>query len=323
MINDKNKIFRFNDFSDSKGGTEIMVSGLLRYVDNDLLKQFDILVSYPPQNYEKTNKPSLLWLHDLPTDPYFDILNNKDYQNQFDYFIFVSYWQKEMFRLKFALPVEKCVVIKNCIESLATNENKFDNIKKIKIAYSSTPQRGLNILYEVFKELQKEFVDLELDVYSSFDIYGHRHMARNAPYKELFEKLTASEGVNYYGSIEHYDLLEKLEDTHIWCLPSIWQETSCISLMEAMSAKCLCVHSDLAALSETSSNFGIMYNYVADINKHAYIFYENLRNTIKTIKDNPEQTKNHLALQKIYFDNFYSWDRRKREWSVTLNKILK
>jgi UDP-glucose:(glucosyl)LPS alpha-1,2-glucosyltransferase len=324
MVNDVNGIFKYNNFGDAKGGTEIMVSGLLEYVDNDILKNFDIIVSYPPKDFIKKDKPVLLWLHDLSVDPYFNILKNEEYQKQFDYFIFVSYWQKEMFRLQYSLPIEKCIVIRNCIEPLATNENKFDNIKKIKLVYSSTPQRGLNILFEVFKELQREYEDLiELNVFSSFDIYGERHKSRNAPYTELYEKLTNSSGIIYHGSVGHYRLLKELENMHIWCLPSIWQETSCISMIEAMSAKCLCVHSDLAALPETSSNFGVMYNYVANINEHAYILYENLRNTLNTIITSTVATKNHLALQKVYFDNFYSWNRRAKEWEVTLNKILK
>lgn len=322
MVNDDNKIFRYNNFGDAKGGTEIMVSGLLNYVDNQLLNQFDIIVSYPPHDFVKKHKPTILWLHDLSVDPYFNILKEKTYQNQFDYFVFVSYWQKEMFRLQYGLPIEKCLVIRNCIESVATNEEKFKE-EKIKLVYSSTPQRGLHILYEVFKELQKEFEDkIELHVFSSFDIYGERHKARNEPYKELYDKLMASDGVLYHGSVDHYNLLEMLRDMHIWCLPSIWQETSCISMMEAMSAKCLCVHSDLAALPETSSNFGVMYNYIPDINDHAFIFYENLRSAINTFIKSPDATQNHLALQKVYFDNFYSWNRRAMEWTTTLNKIL-
>ncbi len=324
MIKDINKVFKYNNFGDAKGGTEIMVSGLLEYVDNSLLNNFDIIVSYPPKDFVKKYKPTILWLHDLSVDPYFEILKEDSYQQQFDYFIFVSHWQKEMFRMQYGLPIEKCVVIRNCIEPIATNENKFDDLSEIKLVYTSTPQRGLHILYEVFKELQKEFDErIHLDVFSSFDLYGKNHQTRNTPYKELYDKLNSCDGIEYHGNIGHYELLKKLENKHIWCLPSIWQETSCISMMEAMSAKCLCVHSDLAALPETSSNFGVMYNYVGNVNDHAYIFYENLRNTINTIINSTEATKNHLALQKVYFDNFYSWDRRSKEWTATLNKILK
>ena len=140
MVHDVNKVFRFNDFKDAKGGTELMVSQLLKYVDNDLLSKFDIIVSYPPQDFVRGEKPVILWLHDLYSDPYFDILKNPRYQNNFDYFMFVSYTQKELFRIKFGLPHSKCIVGENAIEPASTFKNiKWSKVDKVKILYSSSP----------------------------------------------------------------------------------------------------------------------------------------------------------------------------------------
>lgn len=320
-----NNIFPFYDFTtDAKGGTEIMISQLLKNVDNELLSKFDILVSYPPPTFVRGEKPVLLWLHDLASDPYFELLRDKDYQKEFDFFIFVSHWQKESFRTKYAIPFEKCVVMKNAIEPDAIFYDKWSDTEKIKIVYSSTPQRGLDIVVEVFKELQKEFNDrIELNVFSSFNLYGEKHKTRNVPFLKLFDEMTDMEGVNFHGSVPHESLLEELKQQHIWVLPSTWQETSCISLMEALSSECLCVHSDLAALAETSSNFTVMYPYIDNINEHAYIFYESLRNTIHTVIENPWGSRSHLRLQKLYIDNFYGWNRRSKEWTTFLKGLIK
>lgn len=319
MVNDSNNIFRFNNFGDAKGGTEITVSQLLKYVDNDLLSKFDIIVSYPPKDFLRGEKPSLLWLHDLADDPYFEILRDKNYQEQFDYFIFVSYWQKESFRIKYGIPFEKCVVFRNAIDPVNIFDVKFLNLQKINITYTSTPQRGLIILFEVFKELKKLFKDkIELNVFSSFDLYGERHKPRNTPFLELFENLKKEEGVNYYGSVEHNNLIEKLTDQHIWCLPSIWQETSCISLLEAMSAKCIPVHSDLAVLPETSANFSVMYNFIPDMNKHAEILYY----TLKDVIENIHSYDKILSNRKTYVDTFYDWKMRKVQWENFLNSFV-
>lgn len=323
MVKDSNNIFKYNNFGDAKGGTELQVSQLLKNVDNDLLSKFDIIVSYPPQDFIKGEKPSILWLHDLADDPYFNILSNVDYQQQFDIFLFVSHWQKSTFVNKFNLPLHKCLVIKNAIDPLMENNSKFDNLDKIKLVYTSTPQRGLNILYEVFKELKNIFPNrLELNVFSSFDLYGERHKVRNQPFENLFEKLQNDKDVNYFGSVEHDVLVENLKDQHIWCLPSIWPETSCISLMEAMSAKCIAIHSDLAALPETSANFSAMYPYDERINEHAFSFYEALSTTIQMLIDNPKNIKDHLSLQKLYFDIYYNWSLRAKEWNILLTTKL-
>lgn len=319
---DHNKIFKFNDFGDARGGTEIMVSGLLNNVNNELLKKFDIVVSYPPQNFKKSkDKISILWLHDLVTDPYlYNYLSNKQNQLNFDYFVFVSYWQKEMFRIYLNLPHEKCKVLKNAIEPSSTNFKKWDDPQKIKIIYNSTPQRGLGILFEVFKHLYKNHKDkIELNVFSSFDIYGEKHKSRNNPFLDLYNKLENTEGINYYGSVNHDILLNELKNQHIWCLPSIWEETSCISLMEAMSAGCICVHNNLAALTETSAGYTQMYDYNSNINEHTKILYERLKFAIDIEFG---YINNHVHLQKIYTDSFYNWKIRGKEWEYFLETIL-
>lgn len=325
---EKNKIFKFNNFTDARGGTELMVEGLLKHVNNDLLSKFDIVVSYPPQDYKKTDKISLLWLHDMHTDPYLSgYLSDKKNQLNFDYFIFVSHWQKEMFRVYFDIPYEKCVVLQNAIEPVnfgsETDLKKWENTDKIKIIYNSTPQRGLELLFPVFKHLHKDYGNkIELNVFSSFDIYGEKHKHRNKPFEKLYKELNDTVGVNYYGSVKHEVLLEELRRQHIWCLPSIWPETSCIALMEAMSACCLPVHSDLAALPETSGNFTDMYRYTTNLNDHANILYHNLKFVIETKIAYIKANERHLMLQKVFSDSFYNWSIRGKEWEVFLETIL-
>ena len=44
--------------------------------------------------------------------------------------------------------------------------------EKIRLVYTSTPQRGLEILVPVFEKLAEVHPDIHLDVFSSFKIYG-------------------------------------------------------------------------------------------------------------------------------------------------------
>ena len=327
-VNDTNHIFRYNDFSDAYGGTEIMVSQLLKYVDNELLSKFDIIVSYPPRDFQPSDKPSILWIHDLQYDPTFDVLYDKDYQNKFNFFVFVSYYQRDGFIRKYNIPLGKCFVIKNAIEVIDNNYNinaKWNSTEKIKITYSSMPHKGLRLAYEVFKELHKIFENkIELNVYSNYTTYGKAHSSRNLSYESLYTPLKNHNGINYYGSLDHQDLLNRLGDTHIWFLPSRFEETSCISLMEAASSKCVLVHSDLGALPETSSMFGWTSKYNENINEHAKNEYNSLKDVINfLLLDQTRDMSNHLDLQKEFFDVQYSWIRRKTEWEEFLTSILK
>ena len=46
--------------------------------------------------------------------------------------------------------------------------------------------------------------------------------------------------------------------------PNTFKETSCLCLIEAMSAGCVCVHSSLGALPDTSNGLTCMYEYTPD-----------------------------------------------------------
>ena len=215
----------------------------------------------------------------------------------------------------YGLPWYKCVVLHNAIEPIPYIEKPKD---KIKLIYHTTPHRGLNILVSVFDGLCKEFDNLELDVYSSFKIYGWEQ--RDEPYKELFEYCKSHPKINYHGSVPNSEIRSALQQAHIFAYPNTWQETSCISLMEAMSAGLFCIHPNYGALYETASNWTWMYQWQDSIRDHAKMFYELTSNAIRMY--NHEDTSKTLMAQKAYIDAFYGWQNRKNQWTNLLNTLL-
>ena len=126
--------------------------------------------------------------------------------------------------------------------------------------------------------------------------------------------------MTYHGSVSQDKLREAVAQSHIFAYPSIWQETSCLCAIEAMSSRALTVTSSLAALPETCSNYALMYNYTEDVNAHANMFFKVLNHAINVIKSGA--ASNYLKAQKEYFDRNYSWEMRKEEWTFLLNSLL-
>ena len=194
----------------------------------------------------------------------------------------------------------------------------FQNtLDKIRLVYFSTPHRGLDLLYAVFVELAKEFDNLELLVYSSFELYSWPE--RDAAHKQLFDLLSSHPKISYNKSVSNDVIRKELERCHILAYPSTWKETSCLVLMEAMSAGLLCVHSSLAALPETASSLTRMYDYSEQPSQHANQFYRHLRQSILNYND--PVTRDGLKLQKMFADRLYSWDNRKEEWKSLLASL--
>jgi glycosyltransferase involved in cell wall biosynthesis len=298
----------------SQGGTEQMYKGLMDRLPAELKEPFNIICSRVRD--VDSSKRNLLWLHDTWDDPESQHLKEKSSLDRFEKLIFVSNYQQETYNMALGVPYEKGIVLQNAIVPIE------DHVKPqgtINLIYHTTPHRGLELLAPVADFLTDRGIDYHLDVYSSFAIYGWEH--RDDPYLPLFEKLKANPNVTYHGFQPNAVIREALKKAHIYAYPSIWPETSGISVIEAMSAGCEIVCPNLAALPETTANFAMMYGWAEDPNIHANRFAGLLMLAIKNFWD--ENNQNKLNFQKMYANNFYSWDYRIQQWMGFLSGLKK
>ena len=294
------------------GGSEIIATNIAKRINPELLKEFQI-VNSRVRNLDES-KIRIFLAHDLPGDPESEFLKNGGWK-KFHRMVFVSNWQMQKYIEYYGIPWSKCLVVQNAIDPIEQHEKPKD---KIKLAYWSTPHRGLNILYAVFDKLCEKYDNIELDVYSSFKIYGWEE--RDKQFHDLFEACKAHPKINYHGSVSNEEIREALKSTHILAYPSIWPETSCMVLMEAMSAGLVCVHPNYAALPETAANWTQMYQWHEDIQDHAHIFYGLLDQVLEHY--DTEVIQSRLASQQSYANVFYSWNMRVLQWEAVLRSLL-
>lgn len=302
----------------AKGGTELMAERLYKYVDNNLLNQFQIIQSRV-RDLDHSKK-KIYWVHDLPLDPEVQHLKDGGWK-KFDKIVFVSHWQQQMYNAYLGVPYSAGTVLRNAIDPLPFHKKDFSG--PIRLIYFSTPHRGLNILYSVFDILSKEFDNIELDVYSSFELYGWPQ--RDEPYKELFKALNEHPKINYHKSVSNDEIRKAIMKSHIFAYPSTWQETSCLCLIEAMSGGLVSVHSSLAALPETSMGLTAMYGYSENFEQHAAMFYRHLHRVIMMVSDPDSRMKidNNIFLAKQLADSTYGWETRAKEWEGLLRGLTK
>lgn len=297
------------------GGTELMLHGLVKRIDADLLNNFQIIPSRVRELQD--DKIRVLWLHDLPQDPESQKALGNGGWRRFHRLVFVSNWQMQRYIEAFDIDWERCIVMQNAIEPILEHEKPKGVVRLI---YTSTPHRGLDILSPVFDKLSQEMDDVELDVYSSFKLYGWDNS--DATFEPLFDKLRANPKVKYHGTVPNDEVREALKQAHVFAYPSTWLETSCMCLMESMSAGLICVHPNVGALYETAANMTLMYQWSADKSKHAGHFYNVLKMAVNSVREGGEQVETKIRNQKAYADAFYTWDGRALHWDAFLRSIV-
>jgi glycosyltransferase involved in cell wall biosynthesis len=137
----------------------------------------------------------------------------------------------------------------------------------------------------------------------------------------VIERCKKHPKINYYGSQPNEVVRKAVAESHIFAYPCIWQETSCLCAMEAMSAGSLVVTPNYGALPETTAGFAAMYQWNEDIDAHAEIFLHELDNAIRAWKGRDTRLQEHLDAQKAYADRMYAWQRRAVEWNELLRSL--
>jgi glycosyltransferase involved in cell wall biosynthesis len=310
-------LIEFNELNkESQGGTELTTRNLFDRLSREELEGVQIITSRVREL--KEDKIRIYHLHDLPLDPEAAHLKEEESRKRFHKLVFSSNWQYQQFRDYLGVPYSlQSTVIETGVEPIPLVEKPKD---KIRMIYTSTPHRGLEILVPVFEVLAQKYPNIELDVFSSFGIYGSQWEQRNKPYEQIFERCKAHPQINYHGWTSNEVVREAYQRAHIFAYPCIWPETSCRSLIEAMSAGCLAVHPNFSALTDTSGGLTVQYDGDhSDMNAHANYFAHTLMYAIENVQRN--DLSNMLTYVKSYADTRFSWTTVIHKWKSLINSL--
>jgi UDP-glucose:(glucosyl)LPS alpha-1,2-glucosyltransferase len=299
----------------ANGGTEQMRSRFIKHVDKRLQQVAAIHLSRVRTFY--TDVPNILWAHDLCEDSEYKILENGGW-NKFQYIVFVSTWQRDQFITRFNIPYSKCIVIENAVEIDYSNNFPEKSSNDVRFIYHTTPHRGLNIAYAVFDKLSSLYPNLRFDVFSSFEAYGWKE--RDKQFQPLFDELKKHPCAHYHGYQPNDVILEYLKKAHIFLYPSIWKETSCISLIEAIKSGCISIHPRYGALTETSRGNSIQYDFTESIEEH---YKRCLFATNDIVKLLINKSENSLAIHNMLIQNHFHHNMKTfiSSWESLLKRV--
>jgi len=201
----------------------------------------------------------IFWTGDAFDQPFVQALSDEGARAEIDFFMLQSDWQEQTFREHHRVPGWR--IARTALGSAASSVEPAvrpaaPGRRPRRLAYASTPFRGLDVLLDLFPRIRAACPDAELDVFSSMRVYGVSEQDDRRLHDPLYCK-ARQPGVNLIGSVPQLQLAERLSLARVLAYPNHYAETFCIAAVEAQAAGCAVVTTRLGALTETVGEAGV------------------------------------------------------------------
>lgn len=245
---------------------------------------------------------TVLWCHDLPVG--WAYANLKFVHSNIDLIMGVSEFHRNLIQTNFPMiPPEKIVATGNGVDLARF---KFDVPKnRKKLLYATTPFRGLDVLLSVWPRIHSAVPDAELYIFSGMAIYG---MQEPQQHLDMYERAKKLPGVHYSNSIRQDELAKECLSAGLYVYPSHFIETSCISVMENITAGTPVVSTNAGALPETVGDCGVLIDGDSQDPIYQQKFVDAV---VKLLTNDSEYNKLVDNCKKRDF----SWDRIGAQWN--------
>jgi glycosyltransferase involved in cell wall biosynthesis len=203
-------------------------------------------------SYRVSAGARLLWVHDVHCGPVLDMPRSL----RIDRILALSEWHKSFLLKCYPLiHADKILVTRNGID-LSRFDRKVERNPK-RVIYSSSPDRGLENLLEMWPTIRERVPEAELRIFYGFENW--ETAARMANDENQLRKIRHLQslckslpGVTFVGRVSQERLTEEFLGAGVWAYPTWFWETSCITAMEAQAADLCVLNSNLAGLTETA-----------------------------------------------------------------------
>jgi len=274
--------------------------------------------------YPLTANKTYMWLHDTvcntgclltPSEPSefvsigcmipYDgryLLENMD--SKITGYVVQTEWHRTIFSEVYPnISPSKVHVIGNGIkDSLYNNAGKR---VKNRFIYTSSPLRGLDFLLELFPSIRKESPASELFIYRGKDEFTPELLS-----KTISLSADPTSGIHFMGKVSQEELALRFSESDIWFYPTNYHETFCASAVEAQRSGCIPITSNVAALSETVGQRGILLNHPFGSEKYK----EECLKTLNTVMNLGEYSRSNMRSKCIAWAKQQSWVSKANLW---------
>lgn len=187
-----------------------------------------------------------------------------------------------------------------------------------RMVYSSSPDRGLDVLLECLPRIRKEVPETSVHVFYGFSNWEKFLRQRSAQgnarpgeleWMEAIKTKLDDPGVVYRGRIGQTQLAREIQKAEIWAQPTYFTETFCITAAENMAAGNPIVTTNLAGLNSTVGPAGVLLDGDPRSKDYQDRF---VGEVVRMLTDRARwEEYSRRSLEKA---QLYSWDGIADEW---------
>lgn len=206
-------------------------------------------------------KAKMLWMHDVNIGQQMAMVGD-----QADMILGLTKWHIAHLAKLYGLPGSKLRVVPNGIEmDRFPVDRSGDSSAKPNFIWSSSPDRGLDIVLNIWPEIRQRWPEATLNIYYGWDLIDkliQQHRQAGSPHVWLedfrarcFNQMEwlghESGGIYNKGRVGQDELAKAAYEASFWPYMTGFMETFCITALEMQAAGVIPITSKLAALTET------------------------------------------------------------------------
>lgn len=255
-------------------------------------------------------------------DNFIDEFGNNRADN-IDYIVGVSDWHCSHMQKLYDIPSEKLVTLRNGINLEKYTPDDTIKRQKNKFIWSSSPDRGLDIVLELWPQIREIAPDAELHIYygwNNFDKMAEMtqdsHMLRfSVQMKNAIESLK-DQGVYSHGRISQDELANEFKSAEYWPYLSQFLETNCISILEAQAAGCIPFYSPIGGIVENAGPGAVPIQGMPMNFTYRQEFLEKLKFMVNL----EPRLKNDNRFLSACEASYRTWDESYKAWQGIIKK---
>lgn len=294
------------------------------FLPSEPFKVFVSVRAPAPFEVDLNSQIKLFWAHDVNVGESFYPIKDKP-----DKIIGLSEWHINHMSKLYGVNKKRFTKIPNGINiERFSKDRSNDTNGDPKFIWSSSPDRGLDVLLGLWPTIREYYPDAELHIFYGWNmidkiINSLRNRGTVGTYLEYLKAQIVGKmqelgyedgGIFNYGRVSQNELAKAMYKINYWAYPTEFMETFCITAIENQAAGVIPIASKLAALNETIA----IKDLLVEGWPHNLDYQNRWLNTLFALISLDGEEKQRIREVNRNFALQFTWDNSFKAWNDLL-----